>query len=167
MLLIAQTQCIAGVYFCGQKYEAVSQPSWSHNERSPVLSRLRTQLAEYFRGERDGFDVPLAPCGTLFQRRVWDALLQIAYGHTMSYGALAETIAMRDSVRAVGAAVGRNPISVLIPCHRVLGADGALTGYAGGLERKRYLLALEAARTPGGREGNGQLRLALPMQATV
>jgi methylated-DNA-[protein]-cysteine S-methyltransferase len=129
-----------------------------------VLARLTEQLGEYFRGERKRFEVALAPSGTPFQRRVWDALLRIPYAHTTSYGALAQSIAMDNSVRAVGAAIGRNPISVLIPCHRVLGANGSLTGYAGGLPRKQSLLALERADVQHGAAGQGaQLPLALPL----
>ena len=106
-----------------------------------VLERAERWLSAFFAGERPTVDLPLAPRGTVFQRRVWDALRQIPYGETRSYGALAA--ALSSSPRAVGAAVGRNPLSLLIPCHRVLGSGGALTGYAGGLERKRALLALE------------------------
>jgi methylated-DNA-[protein]-cysteine S-methyltransferase len=145
MLLVAESESVCGVYFVGQKYEAVPRPDWSHNATARVLARLAEQLAEYFRGERKQFEVALKPSGTPFQRCVWDALLRIPYAHTTSYGALAQSIAMGNSVRAVGAAIGRNPISVLIPCHRVLGANGSLTGYAGGLARKQTLLSLERA----------------------
>ena len=111
---------------------------------SPVLLVARCWLDAYFAGERPGVvDVPLAPRGTAFQRRVWDALLAIPYGETRTYGELAA--ALGSSARAVGSAVGKNPVSVIIPCHRVLGAGGSLTGYAGGLDRKRALLALERA----------------------
>ena len=117
------------------------------NAFSPVLLAARCWLDAYFAGERPGVaDVPLAPRGTAFQRRVWDALLAIPYGETRTYGELA--VALGSSARAVGSAVGKNPISVIVPCHRVLGAGGSLTGYAGGLERKRALLALERAHAP-------------------
>ncbi|MGH8793510.1 MAG: methylated-DNA--[protein]-cysteine S-methyltransferase [Stackebrandtia sp.] len=101
------------------------------------------QLREYFAGRLRRFDVPLAPEGTQFQRRVWDALTRIPYGETTSYGQLAEEIDAPKASRAVGAANGRNPISIVVPCHRVVGADGSLTGYGGGVERKRLLLDLE------------------------
>ena len=106
---------------------------------------LRRQLAEYFAGERTAFELPLAPAGTPFQRNVWDALLAIPYGETRSYGELAAAVGKPGAARAVGRANHDNPIGVVIPCHRVIGAGGALTGYAGGLDRKRYLLELEGA----------------------
>jgi len=148
MLFTADEQAVTGMYFIGQKYEAVPRSDWIEEDHIPVFTALRGQLAEYFKGERETFDVPLAARGTPFQQRVWQALLGIDCGQTMTYGGLAESIGMGSSVRAVGAAVGRNPISVIIPCHRVIGADGSLTGYAGGLERKRALLVLEKACTP-------------------
>jgi methylated-DNA-[protein]-cysteine S-methyltransferase len=109
-----------------------------------LLDRVAGQLAEYFAGARTTFDIPLAPHGTPFQQAVWQALLAIAYGRSASYGDVARAIGQPTAVRAVGAANGRNPIAIVVPCHRVIGADGTLTGYAGGLARKRALLALEA-----------------------
>jgi methylated-DNA-[protein]-cysteine S-methyltransferase len=108
-----------------------------------VLLAAECQLAEYFRGERRVFDVPLAPRGTEFQQRVWQALREIPFGETRSYGQVAERIGQPTAVRAVGAANGRNPLSIVAPCHRVIGANGDLTGFAGGIETKRFLLALE------------------------
>jgi methylated-DNA-[protein]-cysteine S-methyltransferase len=105
---------------------------------------VRAQLDDYFAGRRRDFDLPLAPAGTPFQRRVWRALLEIPYGRTESYGALAARLGQPGASRAVGLANGQNRISIVIPCHRVIGSSGALTGYGGGLERKRWLLALEA-----------------------
>ncbi|MEA2133274.1 MAG: methylated-DNA-[protein]-cysteine S-methyltransferase [Solirubrobacteraceae bacterium] len=114
------------------------------------LAAARRQLTEYFAGERTTFDLPLAPAGTPFQVRVWDLLRRIPYGETASYGELAEELGQggRDHrlARAVGAANGRNPLAIVVPCHRVIGADGTLTGYAGGLECKRALLDLEVGR---------------------
>lgn len=107
---------------------------------------LKAQLGEYFTGGRRTFDIPLAPRGTSFQRAVWNALLAIPYGATVSYGELAFRIGKPSAVRAVGAANGANPIPVIIPCHRVIGANGSLTGYGGGIERKQWLLALEGRR---------------------
>jgi methylated-DNA-[protein]-cysteine S-methyltransferase len=107
---------------------------------------VRRQLAEYFAGTRREFDLRLAPEGTEFQRRVWEELCRIPYGATISYRALAERIGQPNAMRAVGLANGRNPIAIVIPCHRVIGADGSLTGYGGGLDRKRYLLGLEQGR---------------------
>lgn len=101
------------------------------------------QLAEYFAGERTAFDVPLAAAGTPFQQRVWEALRQIPYGQTWSYGRLAAHVGNPAASRAVGLANGRNPVGIIVPCHRVIGSTGSLTGYGGGLQRKQYLLALE------------------------
>ncbi len=112
----------------------------------PVLREAEAQLRAYFAGELRRFDLPLAPRGTSFQLSVWDALLEIPYGSTTSYSELAAAIGRPSACRAVGAANGRNPLAVIVPCHRVIGAAGGLTGYGGGLERKRMLLALEAAK---------------------
>lgn len=120
------------------------------NPEHSILRRTERQLVEYFRGERRAFDVKLAFVGTPFQNMVWQALLTIPYGETRSYGQIARQIGNPKAVRAVGAANGRNPISIIAPCHRVVGSSGALTGFAGGLETKRYLLDLEA---PCGRDG--------------
>ena len=103
-----------------------------------------TQLEEYFAGARQTFDLPLVLEGTAFQRRVWDVLRTIEYGRTLSYGAVAAEIGRLDRIRAVGAAVGRTPVPIIVPCHRVIGADGSLTGYGGGLHRKQALLELES-----------------------
>jgi methylated-DNA-[protein]-cysteine S-methyltransferase len=119
------------------------QPGW--RLEPGVFAEARDQLDAYFAGELRTFDLPLAPVGTPFQRQVWDALADIPYGETTSYGELAESIGRPGSARAVGAANGRNPIAIVVPCHRVIGADRTLTGYAGGLDAKRTLLALEGA----------------------
>ena len=109
----------------------------------PVLRAAMVQLGEYFAGSRTKFDLPLELRGTEFQRKVWQALLRIPYGETRSYGDLAKQIDVLNGARAVGAANGRNPISIIVPCHRAIGRNGALTGFAGGLETKRFLLSLE------------------------
>ena len=109
-----------------------------------AFGAVEEQLRSYFAGELTEFDVPLAPRGSEFQLRVWNALLEIPYGETASYGEIAAAVGRPDAVRAVGATNGRNPIAVIIPCHRVIGADGTLVGYGGGLDRKRLLLELEA-----------------------
>ena len=113
---------------------------------APRHARLVHQLREYFSGNRRTFDVPLAPRGTPFQLAVWNALLEIPYGDTTTYAELAHRIGRPSAVRAVGAANGANPIPVIIPCHRVIGSNGTLTGYGGGIERKQWLLALEGRR---------------------
>jgi len=109
----------------------------------PLLQQCQLQLQQYFAGERQQFDLPLAATGTGFQQQVWQALCQIDYGQTCSYSAIAARLNNPKAVRAVGAANGRNPLSIVVPCHRVIGANGSLTGYAGGLDRKRWLLAHE------------------------
>ncbi|MGE0528146.1 MAG: methylated-DNA--[protein]-cysteine S-methyltransferase [Bdellovibrionales bacterium] len=109
----------------------------------PILMRAEKQLDEYFAGKRKIFDVPLAPEGTEFQKRVWAQLLKIPYGECISYGEQARRLGQPKSARAVGSANGKNPIGILIPCHRVVGTTGNLTGFAGGIEIKRYLLQLE------------------------
>ena len=119
-----------------------------HPRDDAALAGVRAQLQEYFAGERRAFDVALELAGTPFQREVWQALLAIPYGETISYGELARRVRRPCGSRAVGAANGRNPIAVIVPCHRVIGADGTLTGYGGGLERKRLLLDLESGVLP-------------------
>ncbi|MBP3035601.1 methylated-DNA--[protein]-cysteine S-methyltransferase [Arthrobacter sp. zg-ZUI100] len=111
-----------------------------------VLARTRDQLAEYFAGERREFDLPMAPAGNPFRQQVWALLQEIPYGETRSYGDLARQLGDRNLAQAVGSANARNPVSIIIPCHRVVGAAGALTGYAGGLARKHFLLGLEDPR---------------------
>lgn len=113
----------------------------------PVLEQTKQQLREYFAAQRVAFDLPLAPAGSAFQLSVWGALTTVPYGHTISYGQLAQRIGNTAASRAVGAANGRNPIPIVIPCHRVIGADGSLTGFSGGLERKTFLLNLESQQT--------------------
>ena len=115
---------------------------WTHDDAA--FRDVRDQLCEYFAGERTAFDLPLAFAGTAFQERVWRALTTIPYGETTSYGELARRLESPDAARAVGLANGRNPIAVIVPCHRVIGADGSLTGFGGRLERKRLLLDLES-----------------------
>jgi methylated-DNA-[protein]-cysteine S-methyltransferase len=113
-----------------------------------VLDQTRAELDDFFRGRLKAFTVPLTPRGTDFQRKVWEALRTIPYGDTTSYGKLAARIGEPAAVRAVGAANGRNPIVIIVPCHRVIGADGSLTGFGGGLPRKQFLLGLERGETP-------------------
>lgn len=112
---------------------------------TPLVQRALAQLRDYFTGERREFDLPLGASGTAFQQQVWRALCTIPYGRTASYRHIADAIGNPKAVRAVGAANGRNPLAIVVPCHRIIGADGSLTGYAGGLERKQWLLAHEGA----------------------
>ena len=118
---------------------------WRREDDLPVLALAKKQLAEYFQGERREFELPLTPRGTPFQKRVWEELSRIPYGETVSYGEIARRVGDAKACRAVGLANGRNPISIVVPCHRVIGASGKLTGYGGGLDRKRFLLQFEAS----------------------
>ena len=140
---------LAGLWFEDQKHlppELTSAAVWPTDPSHPVLKQVSQQLTEYFAGQRVRFDVPMDLAGgTAFQQSVWQALLAIAPGETASYSDISRRIGKPAAVRAVGAAVGRNPVSIIVPCHRVLGANGALTGYAGGLARKTALLQLEGA----------------------
>ena len=144
MLLVARAGSLAGVYFAGQKYAPAIDAAWRNDRDAPVLRAARTQLADYFAGTRTRFDLPLADgVGTPFQRAVWRAIAGVGWGDTATYSEIAARAGHAGSARAAGAATGRNPWSIVVPCHRVQGAGGALTGYAGGLDRKRALLALE------------------------
>ncbi len=139
LLLVTDGRAITAIGF--EPYEPPIAPRDDHH---PVLRQAAEELAEYFAGEREEFDLPLAPVGTEFQHRVWDQLRQIPYGTTVSYGDIARRMGLVPGAsRAVGLANGRNPIPIVVPCHRVVGANGSLTGYAGGVDRKRTLLDLE------------------------
>ncbi|NVM88694.1 methylated-DNA--[protein]-cysteine S-methyltransferase [Variovorax sp. SG517] len=143
--MAATDQGLAGVWFDQQRHWP-DTTGWIAKDDHPALVEAGAQLRDYFAGRRDSFDMKLdLSHGTAFQQSVWQQLLAIPTGATTSYGALSINVGNPAAVRAVGAAVGRNPISVIVPCHRVLGSDGSLTGYAGGLERKTALLQLEKA----------------------
>ena len=145
MTLAATPRGLSGVWFDGQRHGPDTSP-WRRDPDHPVLRQAIEQLTQYFAGHRQQFELPLdLSMGTPFQQQVWLALLGIQPGATTSYGSLSAAIGKPAAVRALGAAVGRNPVSVVVPCHRVLGTDGSLTGYAGGLERKTALLSLEGA----------------------
>jgi methylated-DNA-[protein]-cysteine S-methyltransferase len=143
-MLLARTDAgLAGAWFENQKHhpETIGAPERADD---PLLVVAARQLGRYFAGEADAFDLPLDLQGTAFQQGVWQALLRIAPGATRSYGDIARELGVPSASRAVGSAVGRNPVSVIVPCHRVVGSSGALTGYAGGLDRKTSLLHIEA-----------------------
>jgi methylated-DNA-[protein]-cysteine S-methyltransferase len=142
--LTADDGALTGVHFPGQKHDRPPQPDWQRADDEPVLAQARRELTEYFAGRRTCFDVRLERRGTPFQRAVWQALLAVPFGSTSTYGDIARAIRKPSAVRAVGAAVGANPIGIIVPCHRVIGRDGTLTGYAAGLDRKAKLLALES-----------------------
>ncbi|RYX95159.1 MAG: methylated-DNA--[protein]-cysteine S-methyltransferase [Comamonadaceae bacterium] len=150
IILAATGKGLTGLWFENQRHyprELTPDPVWPVDDDHPVLQKTRAQLADYFAGTRTQFDFSALPldlaCGTVFQQAVWQALLAIPAGETTSYGEISRRIGNPTAVRAVGAAVGRNPVSIIVPCHRVVGSGGALTGYAGGLDRKTALLRLE------------------------
>jgi methylated-DNA-[protein]-cysteine S-methyltransferase len=144
MLLVADGEALCGVYFDGQKYLPQVASQWRRDPQHATLRQAKRELAEYFAGKRKRFEVALAPEGTPFQRSVWKAISTVGFGRTISYAELAQRAGCPGSARAAGTATGRNPIGIIVPCHRILGSDGSLTGYAGGLDRKRALLALES-----------------------
>ncbi|MCR4416355.1 MAG: methylated-DNA--[protein]-cysteine S-methyltransferase [Ignavibacteria bacterium] len=133
----ADEKGITGIDFVKKEDKSIQDSS------SKIIQDCIKQLDEYFQGRRKSFDLKLNPAGTEFQRRVWKELLKIPYGKTLSYGDISKRIKNKSAVRAVGQAIGKNPISIVIPCHRVIGSDGSLTGYASGLWRKKWLLKLE------------------------
>jgi methylated-DNA-[protein]-cysteine S-methyltransferase len=141
LCLLASGDALVGVHF--PELEPSGVEARAAGDGDPLLSRARVELAEYFAGKRRAFDLPLAPRGTDFQEEVWRALTAIPFGVTCSYAAIAAAVGRPSAMRAVGAANGKNPIAIIVPCHRVIGADGSLTGYAGGLPRKRWLLRHE------------------------
>ena len=138
MIIIADDEALLSLEF----------GSTEERDQSPILDRVKRELDEYWAGKRTVFTVPLNAVGTPFQQKVWQALLTIAYGETRSYGQIAAQIGNPKASRAVGMANNRNPISIIIPCHRVIGSDGRLVGYGGGLEKKVWLLDFEAAHAP-------------------
>jgi methylated-DNA-[protein]-cysteine S-methyltransferase len=144
MLLVANDAGLSGVYFDSQKYLPQVGQEWRRDAGHASLRRAKRELAEYFGGERKRFETELAPEGTPFQQAVWKAISAVGFGKTITYSELALHAGFPGSARAAGAATGRNPISIIVPCHRIVGSNGSLTGYAGGLDRKRALLALES-----------------------
>jgi methylated-DNA-[protein]-cysteine S-methyltransferase len=143
LTIVRDGDLLTGLYFPHHWYRP--GPETFGPRTGEGFDEVSRQLAEYLDGTRTSFGLPLEPQGTLFQRRVWNLLTQIPYGQTASYGELARRLGGRHTAQEVGVAVGRNPLSILIPCHRVIGSDGKLTGYAGGLKRKQWLLELEQA----------------------
>jgi methylated-DNA-[protein]-cysteine S-methyltransferase len=148
IIAAAEDDAIIGLWFDGQKYFPTGTERWVRAPSHPALVQLRAWLDGYFRGESHAFPGRISPKGTAFRQNVWQALRRIPYGSTTTYGAIARELAARRgiasiSAQAVGGAVGHNPISLVIPCHRVVGVKGALTGYAGGIEKKEAILRLE------------------------
>lgn len=145
LLLVAGDDDLTGLHFVGGKHVPAIDPSWREEPGFPLFARCLAQVEEYLAGERGEFDLPLAPRGTAFQQRVWREISKVPRGKTITYAELATRAGAPGSARAAGAATGRNPVSIAIPCHRVVAAGGNLTGYSGGLARKAKLLALEGA----------------------
>jgi methylated-DNA-[protein]-cysteine S-methyltransferase len=141
--LVASDEGLAAILWENDDPKRVRLGELTPNAEHPVLLQAERQLGEYFAGKRSAFTVKLAMAGTAFQKKVWEALLTIPFGETRSYADLARQIGNPKACRAVGAANGKNPVSIIAPCHRAIGSDGALTGFAGGLEAKQYLLTLE------------------------
>jgi methylated-DNA-[protein]-cysteine S-methyltransferase len=141
----AKDGALTGIYFEGGRHAPAISREWQEDAAHAPLAECARQLAEYFAGDRDTFELPLAPEGTEFQQRVWKEIAKIPYGETITYAELAARAGAPGSARAAGAATGRNPLSIVVPCHRVIGTSGSLTGYAGGLERKTRLLDIEGA----------------------
>lgn len=145
LLLTSNGEALTGVFMGEHKHGPAVGEGWARNDDSPPLAETKRQLGAYFSGSLTEFDLPLAPEGTEFQQRVWKELRNIGFGETLSYGELARRIGSPNASRAVGLANGRNPLSIVIPCHRVIGANGKLTGYGGGIDRKATLLDHEQA----------------------
>ena len=145
--LVASSNALVAVLWKRERPNRVKLDTMTLASQQPILLETERQLAEYFSGERIQFDLPLQPDGSEFQKKVWQALREIPFGQTRSYLDLAKALGSSKAARAVGAANGKNPLSIIVPCHRVVGADGSLTGFAGGVETKAALLALENRST--------------------
>ena len=143
LLLMSDGTSLTGLHTDNDKHRPAIQSGWIRDDSAAPFAQTIAQLRDYFDGGRTEFDLPLAPRGTAFQMKVWHELRNIPFGHTISYGELARRIGRPTASRAVGHSNARNPISIIVPCHRVIGADNSLTGYAGGLDRKRALLEHE------------------------
>jgi methylated-DNA-[protein]-cysteine S-methyltransferase len=144
MLIVATDDGLNGLYFIDQKYYRAVEAGWTRDGKHPVVRQTAREMQEYFAGKRKEFDIPLAPAGTPFQAQVWKAISSVPYGTNITYSELARRAGHPDAIRAAGTATGRNPITIIVPCHRIVGSDGSLTGYAGGLDRKRALQELES-----------------------
>lgn len=148
LLLLGDDEALTGIRFPGGRPDPDGAPPPAGTSPSRVLQAAAAQLGEYFGGRRIRFDLPLRPAGTAFQMQVWALLAEVPYGSTWSYGELAARLGRPTAVRAVGAANGRNPLPIVLPCHRIVGSDGSLTGFGGGLPAKRLLLDLEVSHRP-------------------
>lgn len=145
LLIVANDTKLIGIYFPGCDHVPTEQKEWKLDDRHPILVQTKKQLQEYFAGKRTVFSLPLHVAGTEFQEQVWRQIARIPYGKTLSYSELARKAGKPSAIRAAGTNTGRNPLSIIIPCHRVVGKNGDMTGYAGGFTRKRFLLDLESS----------------------
>jgi methylated-DNA-[protein]-cysteine S-methyltransferase len=143
LMLVTDGSALTGLYFAGRDHIPALSTQWNLNARHPLLQKAARQLEEYFAGKRTSFSVPLRLSGTDFQEKVWREIARIPYGQTITYSELAQRAGASQAVRAAGTITGRNPVSIIVPCHRVVGKDGGMCGFAGGLEKKQRLLELE------------------------
>jgi methylated-DNA-[protein]-cysteine S-methyltransferase len=144
LTLVANSTHLIGIYFPNHKHGPKLPGDWKLNPRHPVLRQAAEEIQEYLNGERTNFSVPISSEGTSFQREIWRQIARIPFGQTISYSELARRANAPKAVRAAGAATGRNPLGIIVPCHRVIGKNGSMTGFAGGLDRKKNLLKIEA-----------------------
>jgi methylated-DNA-[protein]-cysteine S-methyltransferase len=165
LLLAADTRGLTRIHFQGGPRPLQPPGEWRHD--ATAFAPAIEQLAEYFHGERRTFSLPMAPAGTTFQLSVWRALCAIPYGETVSYGLLARQLGLTNGARAVGLANGANPLPIIVPCHRVIGADGSLTGFGGGLPVKRALLSLEGAACVADLFADGYPRATAGLRAGI
>jgi len=161
LTILSDGKGLTGLYMNAHKYGPTDTTGWEEAPEDPVVAEAARQLTEFFEGTRTEFDLPLSAHGTEFQKRCWDQLSTIPYGETWSYGEMAKRVGNPEASRAVGAANGQNPISIIVPCHRVIGANGKLVGFGGGLPRKAALLAFERAVKFG--ESAGEFWAANPV----
>ncbi|HZQ47794.1 MAG TPA: methylated-DNA--[protein]-cysteine S-methyltransferase [Verrucomicrobiae bacterium] len=143
LMLVADASALTGLYFAGCDHIPAASQRWTRNAQHPVLQRAAKQLREYFAGKRTTFSLPLGLVGTDFQEKIWRQIALIPYGKTITYSDLARRVGATQAVRAAGTSTGRNPLSIVIPCHRVVGKNGSLCGFAGGLDKKHQLLEFE------------------------
>jgi len=148
LMLVADDTALTGVYFGGHDHVPAASEGWTRDAQHPVLRKAALQLQEYLSGKRKSFEIPLRLTGTDFQEKVWQQIARIPYGETISYAELAKRAGNPQAIRAAGTTTGRNPVSIIVPCHRVVGKNGGLGGFGGGLDRKRFLLSLERSGQP-------------------
>lgn len=149
LMLISDGEALTGIWFHEGRHAIAAEPDWQEHAMATPFRDVQRQLQEYWEGRRQTFDLPLRPRGTAFQQRVWDQIALVPFGATITYRELATRAGSPDGSRAAGLATGRNPISIVIPCHRIIGTNGSLTGFGGGLDRKRALLGFESAVAQG------------------